>query len=312
MTDQEILERAHYLETQPRTGERWHREGWSHFRIGASREDLKRLMAEGLIELANESGAYRSFRLTAKGKSLVSTHNNGQTVTAVSVLAAMDLVVGFDDLKLTIATTIEAQRRTHYILEGPPASAKSLLLEGVRQSVPGAYMAFGSRTSAAGLSDALFENRPSILLLDEADKMRWDCFSVLLGLMEHGEVIETKSKRTRGIQLETAVLAACNSSAKMPPEFLSRFSMHARFPPYARQEFLNVCRIYLSRAQGCPPEIAALIAQQVYDYGLGDVRRARGIWDIMNAPSTEEVSRVVSMMMKYGGKRGEHAHQGSF
>ena len=62
----------------------------------------------------------------------------------------MDLVVGFDDVKEAIARAIESQKRIHFLLEGPAACAKSIMLEGVRASVPNAYIVFGSRTSAAG------------------------------------------------------------------------------------------------------------------------------------------------------------------
>lgn len=306
LTDQEILERAYRQEADSRTGARWRRDGWSHFRIGASRDDVKRLLAEGLLELANESGSYRSFRLTEKGRGLVAMSAfdaNGRRVSAASVLAAMDLIVGFDDLKQAIASALESQRRINFLLEGPPACGKSLILEAAQQVVPTAELVFGSRTSGAGLSNLLFEKRPTVLLLDEAEKMRFDVFSMLLGLMERGEVIETKYKKSRGITLDTTVLAACNSSAKMPPEFLSRFSLHAKFPSYTREQFLDVCRVCLSRVQGCPPDIAVLIGQQVYDYGLGDIRRARGIWDLMEAPTEHEVARVVAMMEKYGGSR---------
>lgn len=310
MTDMELLERAYTLESDPRKGVEWRRLGWSHHRMGVTRKDVDRLLGEGLLEPVNEAGIYKSYRLSDKGRGIVLVDGNPKPrVPAAAVLAAMDLIIGFDDLKQAIAGAVESQRRIHFMLEGPPACAKSLILEGVRQAVPEAFIAFGSRTSAAGLSEMLFEKHPCILLLDEADKMRWDVYSVLLGLMEHGEVIETKSKKSRGIKLETTVLAACNSSAKMTPEFLSRFSMHAKFPAYTRDQFIDVCRAFLSRVEGCPPDLAALIGTQVYGLGIGDVRKARGVWQLMNIPTEEEMHRVVALMMKYGdnGRRPKRA-----
>ncbi|MBA7698210.1 hypothetical protein ES703_106886 [subsurface metagenome] len=194
---------------------------------------------------------------------------------------------------------MEARRRINFLLQGPPACAKSLILEGVRSAVPGAYIAFGSRTSAAGLSDALFEYQPSVLLLDEADKMDNDTYSVLLGLMESGEVLETKSRKSRGIKLDIMIIGACNSSAKMPPEFLSRFALHVHFPTYSREEFIDVCHGFLTRAEGCPPELAVVIGQSIFDYGIGDVRKARGVWQLMTAPTEDEVRRVIQLMLKY-------------
>jgi len=222
-----------------------------------------------------------------------------ERVPAADILEAMSLIVAFDDIKQTISQAIETRRRINFLLEGPPACAKSLILEGVRSAVPSAYIAFGSRTSASGLSDALFERQPTILLLDEVDKMRSDCFSVLLGLMESGEILETKSNKTRGVKLETMVIGACNSTEKLPPEFLSRFALHAFFPSYSRDEFIDVCRGFLTRAEHCPEDIAETIGARVFDYGLGDVRSARGVWQMMNAPTEEEVRRVVKLKQKY-------------
>ena len=117
--------------------------------------------------------------------------------------------------------------------------------------------------------------------------------------MESGEILETKSRRTRGIKLETMLIAACNSTAKMPREFLSRFALHVLFPTYTREEFIDVCRGFLARAENCPPELAATIGTLVHDYGLGDVRKARSVWQLMDAPTEEEMHRVIQLMLKY-------------
>lgn len=303
MSDMETLRRAHERENDTRDRRPPEIRSWEYYKVGASRKDIERLLDEGLVTISFKAASYPTrYKLTEKGRALVwaaAMEREFTRVPASSILEAMDLVVGFEDLKLTIARAVEARRRVNFLLEGPPASAKSLLLEGVRSAVADAYIAFGSRTSAAGLSDALFEHQPSVLLLDEADKMENDCYSVLLGLMESGEVLETKSKKTRGIRLETMVFAACNSSAKMPPEFLSRFALHARFPMYTRQEFIDVCHGFLSRAEDCPPDLAILIGRLVYDYSIGDVRKARGVWQLMTAPTEDEVRRVVQLMLKY-------------
>lgn len=311
MTDMDILRRAYDREHDSRDRRPPEIRSWEYYKVGASRKDIERLLDEGLVTISFKAASYPTrYKLTEKGSNLVwatAMEHEFARVPASDILEAMALVVGFEDLKLTIARAVEARRRINFLLEGPPASAKSLLLEGVRSAVSDAYIAFGSRTSAAGLSDALFEHQPSVLLLDEADKMDNDCYSVLLGLMESGEVLETKSRKCRGIRLETMVFAACNSSVRMPPEFLSRFALHARFPMYTRQEFIDVCHGFLSRAEDCPPDLAILIGQLVYDHAIGDVRKARGVWQLMTAPTEDEAQRVVQLMLKYGDnpdKRG--------
>ncbi|KKN11985.1 hypothetical protein LCGC14_1020980 [marine sediment metagenome] len=309
MNDMEILRRAYEREHDTRDRRSPHLRSWEYYTLGASRNDIRRLLDEGLLIIALKTTALTKYQLSEKGRNLVwalSMEREFTTVPAESVVEAMALVVGFDDLKQAIAQAVETRRHINFLLEGPPACAKSIMLEGVRAAVPGAYIAFGSRTSASGLSDALFEHQPSVLLLDEADKMDNEVYSVLLGLMESGEVLETKSRKTRGIRLDTMILAACNSSAKMPREFLSRFALHVHLPTYSRQEFIDVCHGFLKRAEACPPEIAVLIGQYVYDYGIGDVRKARGVWQLMTAATEDEVLRVIHLMLKYspnGDKR---------
>ncbi len=299
-TDMEILIRALNFEKRGP-------QAWEAATVGASRQDINRLAAAELIVQKIRSstiqpGVYGPalYRLTEKGRKLAQGQTNTEPVIpATEIIEAMSLIVGFDDIKETIAYAIEARKRTHFLLEGPPASCKSILLDAVRRAVPNALMVFGSRTSGRGLSDALFEKRPFVVLMDEADKMRHDVFSLTLGLMEAGEIIETKSGNTRGVKLDSMVIAACNSSKKMPPEFLSRFAFHPVFPHYSRDEFIDVVRSMLTRTEGCPAELAEKIAIQVFDNRLGDVRQARGVWQLMRAPTEAEAVRVLDMKAKY-------------
>lgn len=300
-SDQELLKSA--LDFEARMAPR----AWGTADIGASRQDINRLMAGQLIKLLHHSsklgpGAYGPalYKLEQKGIDLAcSPAVIVEEVSAAELIKAMSLIVGFDDIKEDIAYSIEGHKRVHYLLEGPPACAKSLILDAIRSTVPGALMVFGSRTSGRGLSDLLFEKRPSIMLMDEADKMRHDVFSLTLGLMEAGEIIETKSGNTRGVKLNTMVIAACNSSKKMPLEFLSRFAFRPKFPRYSREEFIDVVRSMLSIAEDCPAALAETIAWQIYDNNLGDVRQARGVWQRMRAPTEAEAIRVLRLNNKY-------------
>jgi hypothetical protein len=298
-SDAEILQKAHEREHDPRRPTRF--KPWQHHAVGATVADINRLMNEGLVKLVySEPNRYL---LTEKGEGLAfpcAMEREMERVSREEILQAMDLIVGFDDLKQMMADAITSQRKICILLQGPPACAKSLMLDAIRSVVPSAYMAFGSRTSAAGLSDVLFEFRPNMLLLDEADKLDRYCYSVMLGLMEKGEILETKSGRTRGITLNTSVIAGCNRSDKMTPEFLSRFAFHAHFPEYTRQEFIDVVVGMLAHAEDCPSEIAEMIGIQVHDMGLGDVRKARGIWQLMKAPTIEEVKRIIHLSVTYG------------
>ncbi len=307
MTDLEILKRALDYENDTRRPPVFRH--WQHHAIGATKDDVKRLADGGYIQIAVRSGAIIKYEITDKGKKVVWAENMEslvQTVSVSEVLESMSFIVGFDDIKQTLANALATHRKINFLLEGPPACAKSCVLEGIRLVVPTAYQAFGSRTSAAGLSEVLFELRPRVLLLDECDKMRHDVYSVLLGLMESGEILETKSGKTRGVILETTVVAACNSSKKMSPEFLSRFALHAHFPEYTRDEFIDVVIAMVTHRDDCPLEIARMIGSRVYDLKIGDVRKARGVWQLMMKPTAEEVERVIHMSIKYGSQNANN------
>jgi len=316
VTDIEILRKA--LDRENDTRRPANMRYWEFHSVGASKDDVRRLVDQGYVCVSTRFGGLTKYALTEKGKNVVwaeSMERQFEAVSVSDVMESLDLVVGFDDIKLTLAEALACRRRINFMLEGPPACAKSVILEGIRAVVNTSYQAFGSRTSAAGLSEVLFELRPTILLLDEADKMRHDVYSVLLGLMEKGEILETKSGKTRGVILETTVIAACNSSKKMSPEFLSRFAFHPHFPEYSRSEFIDVVIGMLTRIEGCPEEIASIIGIKVYDMGLGDVRKARGVWQLMRNPTDEEVERVIQMNIKYGPRNDKHSRkkpQGSY
>ena len=154
-----ILGRAYDRENDPRSLRRNlpHSHSWEYYSVGATRKDIGRLMDEGLVIVSLKTSFLTKYRLSEEGRKFVwaqSMEREFTKVPAHTILEAMDLVVGFDDIKTALARAIESRKRTNFLLEGPPACAKSIMLEGVRAVVPDAYIAFGSRTAAGGLSDA--------------------------------------------------------------------------------------------------------------------------------------------------------------
>jgi hypothetical protein len=300
--DISILRSAYEQETDTRRPPKFrHWEAWA---VGANKDDVERLMNGGFVEIQNKDrcGRFTKYVLTDKGRGMIAAtmvEEEATRVRAEDVLAAFEFIVGFGDIKEIIAQSIEARRRTHFLFCGPPACAKSLFLEGIRAAVPSAMVALGSRTTAAGISDQLFETRPRWWCFDEIEKATRECFSVMLALMQNGEVIEVKFKKSRGIKLDTQVFAACNSTNKLTPELISRFGAPFFLREYTRAEFIDVCIGFLCRSAGAPEEIAQMIAEEVYDHQLGDVRRVRGIWDLMLEPTVSEVRRIINVGIKY-------------
>ena len=300
MEDMEILLRACKYEN--RTNIPKDLSNWNHYSVGASRADINRLIVEGLIEYTSKQHHFYKCRLTAKGQEVVRKATEGREYEHISkeaVLQAMDMIVGYQDIKDKISRAIEQKLKLHFLFQGQPACAKSIFLDCIRAAVEDSHLAFGSRTSAAGLSDILFERQPRILLMDEIDKMKNDVFDMLLGLMESGEVIETKSKKSRGIILDTMVICAGNYDKCFSKAFLSRFALHVHFPTYSRQEYIDVCISFLTRSEGCPHELARLIGEACFDERLGDVRQARSVWKLMDGPTESQLRSVIELKRTY-------------
>jgi Holliday junction DNA helicase RuvB len=211
-------------------------------------------------------------------------------------------IIGYDDIKDEIKFTLKERRKLHYLLIGPPATAKSLFLLELGR-LRGVYLATGSRVSAAGLTDAFFTYQPRVLCLDEIDKIPMDVTAVLLSVMEQGEVLETKYKRHRSMKLDLTVFGAGNTDKFVPPELRSRFGSGIfYFPPYSEEDFVRVCRGYLTRYEKIPLDIATLIAEETWYQLEKDVRVARGVARRLREHTPAEVYRIVRLLRKYSGQ----------
>jgi Holliday junction DNA helicase RuvB len=275
---------------------------WTDVVIPAMR--IRALLNSGLLSIVFSTNSSTHYSLVSREviKEALGRKEELTMVPAAKPDIPGDLfecIIGYDDLKDEIRFTLREGKKSHYLLIGPPATAKSLfLLELGRLS--GTYPATGSRVSGAGLTDAFFNYQPRILLLDEIDKIPMNATAVLLSVMEGGNVLETKYKRHRGLKLELAVFAAGNSDKSIPPELLSRFDTKLYFRPYSFEDFVSVCKGYISRYENVPDGLAEYIGRQTWQQLDRDVRTARGVARRLRETSTTDVDRVVRFLRKYG------------
>ena len=295
--DLEILERAQQHE-EAHQGEQYYL-GWEWTDVRAKPQTLNRLILEGLVDRRFKSNSSTSYRLTQEGQAVL--EGNGQAAKIAGIADPQDLfgpIVGYDDIKDALRMVALEGRRVNVLLEGPPATAKSLFLMDLAR-LPGAYLATGSRVTAAGLTEALEQFRPPLLVMDEVDKTPHAVLSVLLSVMESGLVTVTKHGAHDAFHLECAVVGACNLSQGMPPEFRSRFGFHLRLKPYDEGEFLEVCRRLLSEREGLDEDLALEIGQATWDQLGRDVRTARSLARMLKEPTLEEVKRWTAFLKKY-------------
>lgn len=80
---------------------------WEAMNVGAGRADINRLVSAGLVEQRHHSsklgpGQYGPalYKLTEKGRTLATAETRiDPPVPAEAIIQAMDLIVGFDDVK---------------------------------------------------------------------------------------------------------------------------------------------------------------------------------------------------------------------
>jgi hypothetical protein len=118
-------------------------------------------------------------------------------------------IVGYADIKILLMRCIQSDSM-HVILDGPPASAKSLFLYEMQKNLEEAYFVDCTNASGPGLVDYLFKNDVRCLLLDEVEKMSNSDQNVLLNLLETGMLTSTKVKKTGSKRMEVSVYATTN------------------------------------------------------------------------------------------------------
>jgi Holliday junction DNA helicase RuvB len=276
---------------------------WEWTDVGIQATKIRPLLNAGLVSIVFSTNTSTYYSLV--GRAVIKEALGRKEELAITPAARADVpedlfdcIIGYDDVKDEIRFTLREEKKSHYLLIGPPATAKSLFLMELGR-LSGTYPATGSRVSGAGLTDAFFNYQPKILLLDEIDKIHVDATAVLLSVMESGDVLETKYKRHRGLKLDLNVFAAGNSDRSMPNELLSRFDTKLYFPQYSFEEFVSVCRGYLPRYEKVPEDIAEYIGVQTWQHLDKDLRTARGIARRLRESSFSDVDRVVRFLKKY-------------
>src|SRR5215204_5571857 len=122
-------------------------------------------------------------------------------------------VYGYDDLKRLLSRMLASKESVSSVLIGPPASAKTMFLLAIQQSMKkDVFFIDATNASGAGIVDKLFSQpNTKIILIDEIEKMTKRDQNMLLNLLETGMLVSTKIRKTqemkfKGIKLfETSI-----------------------------------------------------------------------------------------------------------
>ena len=188
-----------------------------------------------------------------------------------------DDIIGHDDLKDLVLRVLKSQRPLHLLMVGPPASAKTLVLE-ILSAVYGVPILLAGSSTKAGLRDWIAGNRPELLLIDELDKRGNPTdLSVLLSWMESQRIAISMSGKWGFEEVvcpsrKCIVVAAANRIDRLPQELVSRFVVKL-LKPYTPIEVREICIGIVMRREGVGKEMAEAIADAVVDRMMSlDVR----------------------------------------
>lgn len=285
----QILTRALKVEESGRVNQYYL--GWEWEDVAVPPYKLRVLIEEQLIKVSYHSHSSKNYLV--KDPELVREALSA-TASAENPIEEGEIpenlfthIVGHDEVKYWLLKSLTSPKPVHIILVGPPATAKSLFLEGLA-TIPGAQYALGGASTKAGIAEFLLFFQPRYLVIDELEKMNRDDFSVLLSLMSIGLVARMK-KGMRDVQRMTVtVYAGVNRAERLPPELLSRF-LRFNFNTYTLEEFIKVA-VAVITADGKDPELARYIAEKVV-LRTRDVRQAIQLGKLVD--TKEEVDRFM-------------------
>jgi Holliday junction DNA helicase RuvB len=267
--------------------------GWEWHEIPVPAQKLRVLVEERVIKVSYHSRSSTMYQVEdpeqAK-EALAAIGDETQEVEEGTIPDNLfDHIVGHEEVKHWIGKSLASATPVHILLVGPPATAKSMFLEGLG-SLPGSQYALGGSSSRAGIADFLLNFRPRYLVIDELDKMKAEDFSVFLSLMQSGVVARLKKGMREVEHMTSWVFAGCNKRDRLPPELLSRF-VEFQLTPYTREEFVEVAGAVITGPLGKDQDLARYIAERV-SRRTRDVRQAIHVAQLCD--SQEEVDRFES------------------
>ena len=205
-------------------------------------------------------------------------------------------IVEYDDIKHLIRRALDSDENYNLLFVGPPASAKTLFLQEILEYVGEKQGVFfdGSCTTSRIL-DVLEEERPTIICIDELEKMPRNFQNQLLNFLESGRVKVDLMRKKYDFKIKGAkVFAACNEITKLSRPLQSRFR-RLHLPPYTEEQFLEVSVKVLPKLK-----IAHVLGKGVWDHG-GDIRDVISIGKLVRKnDGPEEVEQILATIMKYG------------
>lgn len=270
--------------------------GWSLDDVGLLYHQIIKYINDGLVKRRARNWYVLTDRELAK--KLIQEIENSATIKEVDIEKLNPplfyVIEGHEDEKQLILRALKSDKPVHFLLVGPPATAKSLFLSEIER-LGGAMYITGGSSSKAGISEIL-SSYPDLrfLLIDEIDKANTHDLDCLLSVCETGRVIINKFGRHVDHQTNVKVFAACNDSSKLPKELLDRFLV-LKIKDYSEEETKSVI-IKMLTTEGYSKDFIEKLIEKCFANGITRVRTIRGLArlcgnDVSNLDLVEKYSK---------------------
>lgn len=205
-----------------------------------------------------------------------------------------DKIEGYGDIKKIVRQALFDDKRHGILFIGPPACAKTLFLEAVIEEA-GQGLYFDGTNTTNRILDVLNEEKPSIVCIDELEKVQKNYQERLLNLCESGRVDVEQKKTQYHFELPNLkIFAAANDKTLLSKPLRSRFLV-LNLPAPTEEQFVAI-------AEKLAPHLgktAGFIAKCVYTKG-GDIRMFRQVSSFVQMDwSEQDVLELMETMNKY-------------
>jgi len=206
---------------------------------------------------------------------------------------------GYDDIKNIVRRALDTEENYNLLFVGPPASSKTLFLQGILEIRKVGVYFDGSNTTSRFL-DVLEQKRPKIICIDEIDKMSRVFGNQLLNFMESGRVDVEQQKKQYHFEIKgVKVFATCNDINRLSKPLQSRFRK-LFLPRYTEEKFLDVSEKVLPKHSS---SLARYIGANVWK-SQGDIRDVISIGKLVRrSDGPLEKEQIMNTMAKYGNMK---------
>jgi len=283
--------------------------------IGAPWWDFRKLVYDcGIFKITYKSSKHTFYTFTVPLEEVEAALNKytaeKKEVEVSDVLKVPDSpeelfseIEGYDEYKWilwkALKKWVEGGLPAHFLLSGPPATAKTMFLECIEKRVGRTMYVAGEVARRGGFVERIIEGynrwgKKWILEVDELDKLDADAVKTLYNLMEGRLDVAIAGKQVSD-DVNIMVIASTNQYWRIPEMLQSRFGKPLEFQTYNTDQYIKAT-IKALKLEGVNEQLAKVIAEKTAQYGIRDVRVARQVARLVD--SADEVDKVLKIMFQ--------------